>query len=238
MYKQRHHQSITSPSRNLNKTTSFLLMTDLARSPPCEAVHRTLQFDHVCQENFLSQYKCQKLSDAPLKIRSQWNSALTSYDSTKTNGSVFTCKTLWITGISMGFEATVAGTKKHQVADRGDGYRVQYATALHSAQQHASHILQPVVILLTPPQSQMSESARQSIHNYTDWLERRGVIVSSIRRLSFQEMIYQAYPDYVNGAIAYYLPNQDLECYILVSHQRRHFLYGFRYFVCQSCTGG
>ena len=123
--------------------------------------------------------------------------------STSSVSSSSRCKTIWITGMSMGFET------KHAIADGGDGYAMQYAAALRSYQVHANQVFQPVLVLMTPnvtttttPQEQPSSLASR----YTRWLEQQGVIVIQIHTLSFQELVFQAYPQYAkNGAIAYYL---------------------------------
>jgi Exostosin family len=180
--------------------SSLLSVTHLKLQ--CQAVITTQAFQQTCQDSFFAQNSCQKLSDASLKIKDRWQAALTSPSTIQENTTVVSCKTLWITGMSMGFEVSA---KKHQMADGGDGYRVQYATALQSAQEHATHLLQPVVILLTPQKHKMSAPSNESVQKYTEWLEGQGVIVLTIHRLSFQDMIYQAYPEYANGAIAYYL---------------------------------
>ncbi|KAG7338836.1 hypothetical protein IV203_012794 [Nitzschia inconspicua] len=160
-------------------------------------------FNNFVKNIFLAHHTCQKRSDAPHTIRSKWNDVLTTTSDDVNDTVTQTCqKTLWITGMSMGFEPS-GKRKQNDVVDCGDGYSVQYATALQSAQEHARHLLQQ--FLLTPDVYQMSDTARRSVETYTNWLEEQGVIVLAVHRLSFHDMIYRTYPEYANGTIAYYL---------------------------------
>jgi hypothetical protein len=171
-----------------------LSSSKLVLSPECLRLHNTSQFESVCQEHFLSKSSCQKLSDA--KVRP----ILRTLEPRKIQNIATTCKTLWITGMSLGFESK----KNTRWNIRGLGY--QYAAALRSAQDHAGNVLQPMLIIMTPPNNRMKSNIRTDIQAFTAWVEAQGVIVVTVNQLSFQDMIFQAYPEYeFNGVIAIYL---------------------------------
>jgi hypothetical protein len=123
--------------------------------------------------------------------------------------------------MSLGFEG------KHDVANGGDGYALQYVAALRSYRANARDVLQPVLILLTPSLSSASSASKRGAieslaSRFTRWLEDQGVIVIRIDELSFQDLVFRAFPDYAdNGAIAYYL-RFDIWRILLQSH--RHLL--------------
>lgn len=104
------------------------------------------------------------------------------------------CKTLWVTGMSWGFENATS----HEVANGGDGYATQYAAALASARQNAGQVLQPVVILLTP-------ETITELPAFAKWLEAKNVIVIHIHEVSFQDLVFKHYPEYAsNGAVSWF----------------------------------
>lgn len=122
--------------------------------------------------------------------------------------------------MSVGF----AQAGSHNVADQGDGYRMEYAAALASAQQFAHDVLAPVLILLTPPppspaappaQSSLDRNSSNNNNNNTItthlppfglWAQSRGVVVLQVHELSFQDLVLSSHPEYAtNGAVAYYL---------------------------------
>ena len=131
-----------------SKYNTFL--NEFSASTECLKQKHTPEFQNFCQKRSHSRNECQKLE---LKLPKKHSTAA---NSTVAESSP-PCKTIWITGMSMGF----AG--KHHVADGGDGYVLQYAAALRSYQAHAKEILQPVLVLMTPrPSSSSTENTLAS----------------------------------------------------------------------------
>jgi hypothetical protein len=239
--------SLTTQQLSSENTTSNNDIVVVSPSSECAKRKNTIEFEKFCHEQTYSKYQCQKMeittgtttNNIPLtdgrrrrRRRRRRRSSSTSTSATNTTTTTTTtsssshCKTIWITGMSLGFEG------KHNIADRGDGYALQDAAAIRSYQIHAKDVLQPVLIMLTPkptPTPTPSNISSTSIINnnnenrtattqnnssnkdslatrFTRWLEKQGVIVINIHTLSFQKLVFRAYPEYAkNGAIAYYL---------------------------------
>ena len=118
------------------------------------------------------------------------------------------CRTLWVSGMSEGFDQSKVD---NGVAGFGDGFQTEYVAALHSALAHGliaggaaaddddSALLQPLLFVITPP----SVTKLSSYFMYLN--ETLGVKIIHIHELSFQDLVYRSYPTYrTNGMIGYF----------------------------------
>ena len=195
-------------------------------SPQCSEKKDTNEFQAFCQTHSHSQNQCQR-KRLRLSIPNERPTGTTEITNANTTATEplqsleSRCKTIWITGMSIGFDG------KHHVADGGDGYMLQYAAAIRSYTANAKEILQPVLVLITPPppsNNTKGDDNNDIVSQFTRWVEAQGVIVIRIHKLSFQDLVFQVYPEYAtNGAIAYYL-RFDIPKLLLKSTQHKHLL--------------
>mmetsp|Transcript_3716 Transcript_3716/g.8872 ORF Transcript_3716/g.8872 Transcript_3716/m.8872 type:complete len:481 (+) Transcript_3716:130-1572(+) len=189
----------------VNPIPRYSAIEEISLSPECLKQIKMVEFQDFCRRRTHSKYRCQKLKlNKKITGTSKKNSTATEAPP---------CKTIWISGMSMGFET------KHDLAGGGDGFAIQYATALRSYQDNAKDVLQAVLVLMTPrPMNSSSDAGNSLADRFTQWLESQGVIVIRIHELSFQDLVFRAYPDYAkNGGIAYYL-RFDIPKLLLESH--------------------
>ena len=220
--------SASHPLITLNETKSAnqrLVATELPLSTPCQQVYNTSTLRDQCQANFVDRGNgCQRLSnEAENKLWKRYQAELAAATAVTQNTTTTTtisssCKTIWITGMGLGYGKIINNTS-------GDkSYKSMYAAAFASAKAQGllETLLQPVVVLLTPPPpplpngddtssrnttfSQQKQRQRQSIDKFIAWLESQNVVAIQVHSISFQDLVLQAYPHYAfNGALSYYL---------------------------------
>jgi hypothetical protein len=186
-YKQKYHLDVDNLSYQAPSKSAVVLPRELSPSSQCLAQSNSTLFQTYCKE----QATCQ-IADQKSQSLFSLNTANISHADD--------CKMLWINGISLGFPKS----DDTKVADGGDGFRKEYAAALHSALQNANDSLQPMLIIMTP--ANMDQNATHIVSEYSQWAQSKGVIVVQVQQLSFQNLVYKHFPQYESdGRIAYYL---------------------------------
>lgn len=173
---------IAAHTTNLHGSSlSVSLPSQASVSQECTSLMSSPELQQYCGD---VRKKCQRLDRRPPPFKV----AETNSPTTATS-----CKTLWITGISYGYEG------KHELSNKSDGYFLEYSAALNSALQHASGVLQPVLFLMTPHDFDAPIP-------FVAWTQNIGVIVIRVHDLSFQDVVYQHFPQYrEDGRIGYFL---------------------------------